>query len=81
MRKCGWGNNFIVKLAIVGMTFVMVGCGAGSDAQKEAAGTEQTAEAEMAAEESAAEEQDAVQEPDQAAVQNPQELEWDAADE
>ncbi len=88
MGKGGRIKYFLAVLTCANLVFAATGCGGGSGVQDENAGAVQTADAETAktAEEgNAAEEPDAAAEqetePEQAALQDPQEWTWDAADE
>lgn len=69
-------NSLFMKLAPVGIAFVMVGCGAGGGTQSVNTPAAETVEAE-----NPAEEQEAAKTPDAVQVQNPQEWAWDAEDE
>lgn len=67
-----------------GMIFAIAGCGAGGKTENDSAETVQTAGAQTAEVTGAVKEQDMMQEeaePVQDKVQDPQEWEWDAADE
>lgn len=86
MRKGGRTNKIITKLVLTGMVFVIAGCGAGSGTQRTDAEKAETAETEGGeTAESMTQEQESLQEQEtdaaQEKVQDPQEWDWDAADE
>lgn len=78
MRRGGLKNRFFTKLALAGIAFVIVGCGASGKTQDGSAETAETREVDNAVQ---GQEAETEQEPAQETVQDPQAWEWDAEDE